>query len=303
MGSNEILDYEPAEATEAPEPPALPVETGWKALDGLTKAAVITCTLVAATFIAPPIGFVFALASIGFSAGALVAARRDGRRNGTAFNTLIVSSLLLAILVLGTFVLFSGGPLEPATAGEPIPIPENAPSADVFVALDAIGRSGEREVAVVVEAANARPIDGTVVHVANAVSIFGTTGIYRWDGMLAFNAEGEPDRLSCISLIADRGRASTSCGGWDEQLDPNVDPNGVSWGENTETGRLTYDVSIWNASAEGVWMSVETGTGITIVSDIVGGIGYAEYDGKYGPPTRVSVYDTDHERLWYNNLG
>lgn len=295
MGSTDTRNYESAEAAEFPTAPMPAQSRGWKSLDGLTKVAITTCALMVLTVLVPPVGFVLGVVSIGFAAAAVLAARKEGHRNGAAFNTLMVSSLALAMLVIGS-LLFYWSVVPGRTAGAPIPVPDDAPAADAFITMEPIGRNGATEAAVLDDRIFAKPIEGTVVHLANATSIFGTTVIYLWDEMTLIDEDGVAHRLSCIGNFSEVNSGGASCSDPDSATDFN-------WGEYSQRGKSIYEVLVWNAVPDGVWISVETETGAHIVSDIANGVGFVEYQEKFGPSTQVTILDINHELLWARNMG
>lgn len=228
----------------------------------------------------------------------------SGRRLSKAvIGVLIAISLVFALVLVGSLTLVKNGGSN-RIAGASIPIPADAPPSDLFISLESVGRSGDAEAAVLLERDMANPIDGTVVHIADATSVFGTSAIYGWDSMSVFDENDGAQRVSCIGVMSAVGSSSSCFFPEDSIYFEGEAPFNVSWGSTSiEDEPESYELMIWDAATGGVWMSVETETGTRIVSDIASGIGFIEYEAEHGKPVLVELVDADHEVIWYNNIG
>lgn len=223
--------------------------------------------------------------------------RPSGRRLSKAvIGVLIAISLVFALVLVGSLTLVKNGGSN-RTAGASIPIPADAPPSDVFISLESVGRSGDAEAAVLLDRNMANPIDGTVVHIADATSVFGSSAIYGWD------ENDGAQRVSCVGVLSAVGSSSSCFFPEDSIYFEGEAPFNMSWGSTSiDDEPESYELMIWDAATEGVWMSVETETGARIVSDIASGIGFIEYEAEHGKPVLVELVDADHEVIWYNNI-
>lgn len=206
----------------------------------------------------------------------------------------VVAVLAVAVVLFG--LAFVGvSPSEPSSQPQrSIPAPANAPAGDFFTLLlpgDSDGPVAQDLFARLQggESFMGEVVVGSVVHVAQAETAWGTVDILEWaeNGALP---DGPRELMQCRGRFEESGSVA-GCGPADAAGE--IATPAISWG----TG-VTARLSVNDGSPDAAWMVVETQFGVRIVSNVIAGSGYVEWPTDSGDPRLVTLFDAEMNELW-----
>lgn len=141
-------------------------------------------------------------------------------------------------------------------------------------------------------------VEGSAIHLLTVGSRAGTVDVYEWTSLTQFPGE-RPQELRCSGTFNAQGQ-----GGGQNCFPTDFAQAGtsLSWG-GIENGRNWLNtITVVNAPEDAVWMSTELRTGFVVISSVVGGYGYGEWDGLDGEPSQVVLLDSDLDEIWSERM-
>ena len=80
---------------------------------------------------------------------------------------------------------------------------------------------------------------------------------------------------------------------------PTLTNPSLTWGSMSSDGLgVVNNASVSGAPEDAAWLVVETESGFKVVSDVVAGHGYAQWEGAFGEAGHATLYDHAHGEVW-----